>query len=85
MQHPTISSKAEPRGEPSKEEDCGCEEKVDLKAMPQVSFSDEKEKTSFSDSVYRYITTLSYFLLACYVLYFIVRYTEMRKDMRIGN
>jgi hypothetical protein len=83
MQHQTISSKATLQAEPSKEEDCGCEEKVNLKAMPQVSFS--SEKTAFSDSVYRYITYLSYFLLACYVLYFITRYTEMRKDMRVGD
>lgn len=48
-----------------KEKDCGCDDAVQHQLL--------------SESLRSYITTLSYMILACWAVYFVVRYAEFAK------
>ncbi len=53
-----------------KEKDCGCDE---------TPVQDAPQRLLLSESLRSYITTLSYMILACWIVYFVVRYAEFAK------
>jgi hypothetical protein len=82
-----------PQAEPSKEEDCGCEEKVNLKAMPQVSFSEHMAHAKVSKKIGEatsamaeiYLNYQKYMLIIMVIgvlAYFGAKYIEMSVEYR---